>query len=64
MVKSSSTRLLLLIATANNLKVERGNVENACLNAPYGEKSWTIAGPEFGDKAGMKVLIKKKLCVV
>ena len=35
-VKNSSVRLTLLIATANNFKVEGGNVENACINAKFG----------------------------
>ena len=45
MVKNSSAKLLLLIAAANNMKVEGGDVENACLNTKCGEKVWTIAGP-------------------
>ena len=59
MPQHSSAKFLLLIATSNNLKVEVGHVENACLNAKCGEKVWTITGPELGDKAGMKILIQK-----
>ena len=55
-------KALLLIATANNLQVEGGDIENSCLNAKFGEKVWTIAGPEFSEKAGMKMLIKKASC--
>ena len=62
MVNNSSVKLSLLIATANNLKVEGGNVQIAHLNAKCREKSWTITGLEFGDKVGMKTLIKKASC--
>ena len=62
MVKNSSVKLLLLIAAANDLKVEGGDVENVCLNAKCREKVWIIAGPEFDDKSGMKILIQKALC--
>ena len=61
-VKNSSVKSTLLIATANDLKVEGGDVENACLNAKCGEKACTIASPEFGEKAGMKMLIQKAFC--
>ena len=63
MVNNSSAKLLLLIAAANNLKVEGGDVENTCLNAKCGEKVWTIACPDLGDKVEMKILIQK-LCTV
>ena len=38
MVKISNAKLLLLIAAANNLKVEGGDIENACINAKCSEK--------------------------
>ena len=38
MIKNSSVKLLLLIATANILKVEGGDIENSYLNAKCGEK--------------------------
>ena len=50
------------MSTAKNLKIEGGDIENACLNAKCGEKESTIAGPEFGDKAGMKMSIQEALC--
>ena len=50
MVKNSITKLSLLIATGNNLQVEEGSIENSYLNEKCGEKAWTIAGPEFGEK--------------
>ena len=62
MVKNVSVKLLLLIDASNNLKAEGGNIENTCLNEKFGEKMWTIAGPEFSDKSGMKVLTQKASC--
>ena len=54
--------LLLLMLTANDLQVEGGDIENACLDAPSGEKVCTIAGLESGDKEGMEILIRKASC--
>ena len=62
MVKNSSMQSLSLIATANDFQVEGGDIENVCLNAKCREKAWTIAGPEFGEKTGMKMLIQKASC--
>ena len=46
-----------MIAAANNLKIRIGNIENTYIWAPCGEKVWSIAGPEFGEYAGMKIII-------
>ena len=57
MVRLASTCLSLVIAAANNLKVRIGDMENARVWAPCGEKTWSAAGPELGEKEGTKTLI-------
>ena len=39
----------------------QGDIESAFLNAPSIENIWSRAGPEFGDKEGSIVVLKKAL---
>ena len=54
----------MIIDTENRLKLAGGDTENSHLSAPCDEKKWKLASPEFGNKEGMKMLIKKTLCSV
>ena len=56
-VRSASTRLFLAIAAANNLKARIGDIKNACIWAPCGEKMWSTLGPELDENEGVKMLI-------
>ena len=60
-VKTLSVRLLDVIADANNLKQLCGDVGNAFVNAYTKEKIYCIAGPEFGDRQGSIIILKKAL---
>ena len=44
-----------------NLKFVTGDISNAFVQADTNEKIYSIAGPEFGEKEGCKVIIKKAL---
>ena len=55
-VSRNSVRIMLMIASLNDLDIQAANIENAYLTAPCRKKIWTRAGPEFGIKEG-KVLI-------
>ena len=61
MVKNSSMRLLLILAAANRLQVEGGEIYNVYLNILCGGKPWAVVGPEFGCKEGMETLVNKAL---
>ena len=61
MVKNISAPLLLLIAIDQKSQVVGGCAENVRLNSPCSEKSRAIAGPELGDKEGIKALFRKKI---
>ncbi len=61
MVSRDSVWIALTIAALNDLKVMACNIQNAYLTADCQEKIWTIAGPEFGSKAGQPMLIVKAL---
>ncbi|KAL7568472.1 hypothetical protein ACA910_012183 [Epithemia clementina (nom. ined.)] len=62
MVSRDSVRIAFLIASLNGLHVLMGDVQNAYLNAPTKEKTYTIAGLEFGtNKVGLPALITRAL---
>jgi len=60
-VENISVCLLMLVAAQQRLSVMTGDIATAFVTAPATEKVYTIAGPEFGDKQGSKVLIKRAL---
>ena len=60
-VKSISVKLLHVIAHKHNLKQLCGDVGNAYVNAYTAERVYAIAGPEFGEKEGSVVIVRKAL---
>lgn len=60
-VKPISVKLLHVIAHKQGLKVLCGDISNAYVNAETTEKVYAKAGPEFGDRKGKIVIIKKAL---
>jgi hypothetical protein len=60
-IKDILVRLLMIIATQNNLDMMVGDVGNAFPTAPCAEKIWTKAGPEFGNRAGLTIILKRAL---
>ena len=60
-VKGISVRILHVIAHSQNLKALCGDISNAFVTATTPEQVYCIAGPEFGPKQGMTVIIKKAL---
>jgi len=58
-VSRDSVRIAFMFAAPNNLEILAANVGNAYLNADCRKKIWTIAGPEFGSKAGTVMIIEK-----
>ena len=60
-VKGISVRILHVIAHSQNLKALCGDISNAFVTATTPEQVYCIAGPEFGQKQGMTVIIKKAL---
>jgi hypothetical protein len=58
-IKDISVRLLMIIATQNNLDMMVGDIGNAFPTAPCAEKIWGKAGPEFGNKQGSTVILKR-----
>jgi hypothetical protein len=60
-IKDISVRLLMIIATQNKLDMMVGDIGNAFPTAPCAEKIWTKAGPEFGDRAGSTIILKRAL---
>ena len=60
-VSRESVRIALTYAALHDLEVFAADVQNAYLQAPSSEKHWTIAGPEFGSRAGTKMLIVRAL---
>jgi hypothetical protein len=60
-IKDISVRLLMIIATQNSLDMMVGNIGNPFPTAPCAEKIWTNAGPEFGNRAGSKIILKRAL---
>ena len=55
-------RVMLFLAELNDLETWSTDIGNACLEAVTQEKLYIIAGPEFGDRAGHKLVIHKALC--
>ena len=60
-VKSISVKLLHVIGHSAKLEALCGDIGNAFVTAYTKEKVYCIAGPEFGDRRGMTVVIKKAL---
>jgi len=60
-VSRDSVRIAFMFAALSDLDILAADVGKAYLNADYREKIWTIAGPEFGLKAGTVMIIEKAL---
>jgi hypothetical protein len=60
-VPRDSVRIALTIAALNDLNIMACDIQNTYLTADCREKCWTAAGPEFGFKAGLPMIIKKAL---
>ena len=60
-VSRESVRILFAIASLNNMKVRAADITNAFLNAPCLENICFKAGPEFGDKEGQWVIVRRAL---
>lgn len=60
-VKGISVRLLDLIAHRDRLDIMHGDISNAFISAPCQEKIYTRAGPEFGERSGSILILKKAL---
>ena len=56
-----SVRIILMLASLNNLKIMACDIQNAYLNALPREKVYFQAGPEFGKDEGKNVLIVRAL---
>jgi hypothetical protein len=62
-VTRESVRLGFLIAALNDLEIMAADVGKAYLNADCREKTWFVAGSEFGTKKGKVLIIQKALLV-
>lgn len=60
-VSRDSVRIALLMAALNGLDIASCDIQNAYLTADCREKIWFIAGPEFGDEAGLAMIVEKAL---
>ena len=60
-VSRDSVRIMFMIAALNELDIMSGDIGNAYLNAETSEKVYTIAGSEYGEKAGCVMLIRRAL---
>ena len=60
-VVRDTVRIVLLLATLNDLDVKVGDVLNAYITAPVTEKIWTVLGSEFGSDAGKRAVIVRAL---
>ena len=60
-VKGISVRLLDLIAHRDGLRILCGDIGNAFITAQCMEKIYSVAGPEFGDREGSILVLKKAL---
>ena len=56
-----TVRMLMLVAVQTGLDLATCDIANAFPTAPCMEKVWSIAGPEFGQKAGLKIKISRAL---
>ena len=52
---------MLMIAALNDLELQAADIENAYLTAPFHEKIWTRAGPEFGMDEGKVFILVRAL---
>jgi len=60
-VSRESVRICLTIAALHGLGILTVDIENAYLTAPYREKCWLLAGPEFGSDMGKVMIVKRAL---
>ena len=60
-VQTRTIRILETIAMSEGLKFVTGDIGNAFVQANTNERIYSIAGPEFGEKEGSLVIIKKAL---
>ena len=54
-------RLMLFLSELNGLKEWATDIGNSYLKATISEKVYIVAGPEFGDLEGTKLIIHKEL---
>ena len=62
-VEVISVNLLCIIAHQDELKLLCGDVVNGFVTVEVHKKVYCIAGPEFGNKQGMLVVVKRALYV-
>jgi hypothetical protein len=60
-VSRDSVRICLMLAALNEIKVMCVDIQNAYLTAPNREKVYIKAGPEFGSKEGLWMLVVRAL---
>ncbi|MGH7974171.1 MAG: reverse transcriptase domain-containing protein, partial [bacterium] len=60
-VSSANIRLLIYLIVHSNTNVVSGDIGTAYVNAFTEEKIFSHAGPEFGKRQGMKVILRKAL---
>ena len=60
-VSIESVMIVLTLAALNDLEVKTGDIMNAYLTAPVGEKIWCICRTEFGVDAGKPAIITRAL---
>ena len=56
-----TVRIVLMIATLNDVEVKYGNILNAYVEEPVTEMVWTTLGPEFGKDARKPAVIFRAL---
>ena len=61
-ISRDSVRVVFMLAAINDIDVYAANIGNAYLNVTCWEYIWTIAGPEFGNDEGSKMIIIRELC--
>lgn len=60
-VARDSVRIMLLIASLNDLDIRGADIQNAFLTAPNREKNFLKAGPEFGEFQGTVFIVTRAL---
>ncbi len=60
-VSRNSVRIAFMLEALNDLNILACNIGNAYLSAPYREKVWIVAGPEFGSRQGTMIRIVQAL---
>ena len=60
-VSRETVRIVLMIATLNDLEVKSGNILNAYVQAPVTEKVWTTLGPQFCKDARKTAVVVRAL---